>query len=188
MVRDGQLEIAWHHDADAQHEASVADTANAMVAALQELIAAAHPSRRRVPTPADFPLAKLEPAALARLIARYPQLEDVYPLTPMQRLFFAMESSQNNLGFEQWQFRLDGAVDTARLRRAVEHVIERHSILRTAFIADGGAEPLQVVSSGLSVPWSKKIGVASRRTIKQSASLRCWPQTLAPASTSCARL
>ncbi|MFO1217388.1 MAG: amino acid adenylation domain-containing protein [Burkholderiaceae bacterium] len=156
VVRDGQLEIAWHHDADAQHEASVADTANAMVAALQELIAAAHPSRRRVPTPADFPLAKLEPAALARLIARYPQLEDVYPLTPMQRLFFAMESSQNNLGFEQWQFRLDGAVDTARLRRAVEHVIERHSILRTAFIADGGAEPLQVVSSGLSVPWSEE--------------------------------
>ena len=156
VVRDGQLEIAWHHDADTHHEASIAHVADGMVAALQELIANAHPSRRRALVPADFPLARLDAATLARLTARYPQLEDVYPLTPMQRLFFAMESSQSKLGFEQWHFRLDGPVDTTLLRRAIEHVIERHAMLRTAFVGDAGAEPLQVVSEGAPLPWSEE--------------------------------
>jgi amino acid adenylation domain-containing protein/non-ribosomal peptide synthase protein (TIGR01720 family) len=156
VVRNGQLEIAWHHDADAQHEASIAQLASDMVAGLRELIAHAQPSRRRAPTPADFPLAGLDAASLARLVSRYPQLDDIYPLTPMQRLFFAMETSQAHLGFEQWHFRLDGAVEPALLRRAIEQVIERHSMLRTAFVADGGAEPLQLVSAGATLPWSQE--------------------------------
>ena len=156
VVRDEQLEIAWHHDADPRQEVSIAHAADGMVAALQELIANAHPSRRRAPVPADFPLARLDAATLAQLTKRYPQLEDVYPLTPMQRLFFAMESSQSKLGFEQWHFRLDGPVDSALLRRAIDHVIERHGMLRTAFVGDAGAEPLQVVSGAASLPWSEE--------------------------------
>ena len=156
VVRDGQLEIAWHHDADTHHETSIARVADDMVAALRELIANAHPSRRPASAPADFPLAKLDAVALARLTARYPQLEDVYPLTPMQRLFFAMETSQVNPGFEQWHFRLDGPLDTALLRRAIDHVIEQHGMLRTAFVGDAGAEPLQVVSEGVTLPWSEE--------------------------------
>ena len=156
VVRDGRLEIAWHHDADTHHETSIARVADDMVAALRELIANAHPSRRPASAPADFPLAKLDAVALARLTARYPQLEDVYPLTPMQRLFFAMETSQVNPGFEQWHFRLDGPLDTALLRRAIDHVIEQHGMLRTAFVGDAGAEPLQVVSEGVTLPWSEE--------------------------------
>ena len=154
LVRDGQLEMAWHHDAEAHHAASIAQLAKGMLDALIDLTARADPSRRRAATPADFPLAQLDAASLARLGSRFPQLQDVYPLTPMQRLFFAMESSSGNLGFEQWHFRLDGAVDGERLKRAIGHVIERHPILRTAVVAEGGAEPLQVVSSGVVLPWS----------------------------------
>ena len=156
VVRNGQMEIAWQHDAGAQHEAQIAQVAQRMVQALQELVARADPSQRRAPVPADFPLARLDAATLAQLSARYPRLEDIYALTPMQRLFFVMETSQANLGFEQWHFRLDGPVDTERLRRAFEHVIERHPMLRTAFVAEGGGEPVQIVSAGVRLPWSEE--------------------------------
>jgi amino acid adenylation domain-containing protein len=41
-------------------------------------------------------------------------------------------------------YRLTGALDTTALRRAVEHVVARHEILRTRYVADGGT-PLQVI-------------------------------------------
>ncbi len=154
VVRNGQLEMAWHHDAEAQHEASIAQLADDMLAGLLELIGNATSSQRRARAPVDFPLARLDAARLTRLAVRYPQLDDVYPLTPMQRLFFAMENSPANPGFEQWHFRLDGSLDPALLRRAIEAVIERHVMLRTAFVDDGGAEPLQIVSAGAALPWS----------------------------------
>ena len=156
VVRGGQLEIAWQHDADARHEPFIARLANDMTAGLQELIHQAQPGRSRPRTPAEFPLARLDAATLAPLTARFPQLEDIYPLTPMQRLFLAMESSQSNLGFEQWHFRLDGAVDATLLRQAMEQVMQRHSMLRTAFVAEGGAEPLQVVLAQANLPWSQE--------------------------------
>ena len=59
----------------------------------------------------------------------------------MQRLFFAIEDASSRIGFEQWQFRIDGAIDAATLRRAVEHTIARHTILRTAFVDGIAAEP-----------------------------------------------
>jgi acyl carrier protein len=90
------------------------------------------------------------------LLPCYPQIQDLYPLTPMQRLFFAMETSQSNLGFEQWHFRIEGAIESSLLRRAIEAVIQRHSILRTAFIAEGGGEPLQVVCRTAMLPWHEE--------------------------------
>jgi len=156
MVRDDQMEIAWHHDADDRHETSIAHAAEAMLNALKDLIARAGSHRSRAPAPADLQPVHLDDAALARLSQRIPQIEDIYPLTAMQRLFFAMETSQSNLGFEQWHFRLDGTVDTERLRRAFEHVVERHGMLRTAFVVEGAAEPVQIVCAGVTLPWSEE--------------------------------
>ena len=57
----------------------------------------------------------------------------------MQRLFFAMETSAADIGFEQWQFRIDGSIDPRVLRRAIERTIDATRMLRTAFVDDGGA-------------------------------------------------
>jgi non-ribosomal peptide synthase protein (TIGR01720 family) len=156
IVREGHLEIEWHYDANVHNVASIERVANDMLAELRNLLAIAN-SNPTVPfTPADFPLARLDQAALTRLLSRYPHALDIYPLTPMQRLFFAMEASQSNLGFEQWHFRIEGAIDSRLLWRAIEYVIARHSILRTAFISEGGAEPVQIVSRAASLPWSEE--------------------------------
>jgi len=156
MVREGQLEVAWHHAFDHAGAESIARVASDMTDILRELIAAAEPSRRRPRGASRSPLAGLDDAAFTQLLVRYPTLEDVYPLTPMQRLFLAMETSQASLGLEQWQFRLDGALDADLLRHAIESVVQRHAMLRTAFVAEGVVEPLQVVLGEAAVPWSEE--------------------------------
>ncbi|HET6546397.1 MAG TPA: amino acid adenylation domain-containing protein [Rhodanobacteraceae bacterium] len=153
IVRAGCLEIEWHYDAGVHRQATIAHAANDMIAALQEILAVAADTPVIGFTPADFPLAALDQAALTRLMSRHPQTEDIYPLTPMQRLFFAMERSDGGLGFEQWQFRIDGILDSRRLRRAFEYAVQRHSILRTAFVDNGGAQPLQIVARTATLPW-----------------------------------
>ena len=157
MVRDGELEIGWHHAADRSGKEAMERVARDTMAVLRELIAAAETTpRQRARSAVESAFAGLDVAALALLRARYPALEDAYPLTPMQRLFLAMEASQAGLGLEQWHFRLDGRLDAALLRRAIEAVVERHAILRTAVVSEGVSEPLQVVSFEAALPWSEE--------------------------------
>ncbi|MDN5863891.1 MAG: amino acid adenylation domain-containing protein [Gammaproteobacteria bacterium] len=156
QVRAGRLEIEWHYDAAVHAQATIERVAGDMLAALRDLLAAAARSPGRRFTPRDFPLAGLDSGELTRLLARYPDTEDIYPLTPMQRLFFAMESSATGLGFEQWQFRIDGMIEPHLLKRAIEHTMARHSILRSAFVDGVGAQPLQVVMQSTTLPWTEE--------------------------------
>ena len=74
----------------------------------------------------------------------------------MQRLFYVMELAGAAVGLEQWQFRVDGMLKPDLLRRAFEQVIARHPILRTAFLAPGQGEPLQIVVPAATLPWQEK--------------------------------
>ncbi len=124
-------------------------------AALKELIERSSSADAQRWSVADFPLAKLEAVELAGLLASHAALEDIYPLSPMQKLFHSMEASEGQLGFEQWRFGLRGSLDTAALRRSWESVIERHPILRTAFVSDGLKETLQVVLPARPLEWTE---------------------------------
>ena len=156
LVRKGELEVEWIHHPAIHRRETIERVAQDFLAALRAIIAHCLSPSAGGRTPSDFPLAALGQEALDRLWARYPGFEDAYPLSPMQRLFHAMERARADLGFEQWHFRLDGAIDAKFLRRSIEQVMRRHPILRTAFVSEGGAEPLQVVLPQVSLPWSEE--------------------------------
>ena len=62
-----------------------------------------------------------------------------------QRLWFLDQLEPNSAEYLiPLAFRLTGPLDTAAFRDAVEHVVARHEVLRTRYVADGGV-PLQVV-------------------------------------------
>ena len=46
-------------------------------------------------------------------------------------------------------------LNIAAFKRAWQALIRRHAILRTAFVADGSSEPLQVVLSAITVAWAE---------------------------------
>ena len=87
-------------------------------------------------------------AALRTLLAECG--EESHALSPMQQLFLTLESAQPNAGFDQWHFALRGALDVERFHRAWCAVFQRHTILRTAFVA--GDEPRQIVSRHVEPP------------------------------------
>ena len=156
VVRDGRFEARWTYGAERDRPEVIERLADDFIAALRQLIAHCIEPGVSGYTPSDFPLARLEQAALDRLVARHADVEDVYPLSPMQRLFLSMEAGSARLGFEQWVFRLRGPLDPVALRGAWEATVARHAMLRTAFVTDAVAEPLQVVNRRAALPWTEE--------------------------------
>jgi amino acid adenylation domain-containing protein/non-ribosomal peptide synthase protein (TIGR01720 family) len=156
LVRDGRFEARWIHDAERDQPEVIQRLADGFIASLRQLIAHCIEPGTGGYTPSDFPLARLPQEALDRLVARHTEIDDVYPLSPMQRLFLSMEAGSTRLGFEQWVFRLRGPLDSVALRRGWELTVARHAILRTDFVTHAVAEPLQVVNRRTAVPWAEE--------------------------------
>jgi amino acid adenylation domain-containing protein len=74
-------------------------------------------------------------------------IEAVYPLSPMQQgmLFHTVYAPGSGMYFEQLLCKLDGELDLAIFERAWQTVLDRHPILRSAFVWEDIAEPLQLV-------------------------------------------
>ncbi|HLP58598.1 MAG TPA: SDR family NAD(P)-dependent oxidoreductase, partial [Candidatus Deferrimicrobium sp.] len=83
------------------------------------------------------------------------QVQDVYPLTPMQEgmLFYSLYDNLNtdNLNtkiqayFEQICYRVHQELDVSLIEQSVNELIKRHDILRTAFVHENLEQPMQVV-------------------------------------------
>ena len=107
--------------------------------------------RLMAPEPAliDLPLHGLSEAQVAQLPLPAGQLDGLYRLSPMQQgmLFLGLNSPEADLYINQLCIPVQG-LDPARLKDAWETVSRRHDILRTGFLWQDMAEPLQFVLSG----------------------------------------
>ena len=109
-------------------------------------------------TPDMLPLAQLEPEHIQRIVRAVPggarNVQDIYPLTPTQEgmLFHHMLGNERDaylvatlLEF-QTRDRLDGFIE------ALQQVVSRHDVLRTAILWEELPRPMQVVYRHVSVP------------------------------------
>ncbi|MGW8378384.1 amino acid adenylation domain-containing protein [Streptomyces sp. ODS28] len=108
-------------------------------------------------TPSDLPLVALGQAEIERLEARVPGLQDILPVTALQEgfLFHALEAGEDGVDVYTCQVRMDfaGPLDVAALRTAGEHLLARHTGLRTGFHTDSG-RAVQVVHGAVELPFS----------------------------------
>jgi amino acid adenylation domain-containing protein/non-ribosomal peptide synthase protein (TIGR01720 family) len=155
LVRSGCLEMNWLYARTRYLRATIEAAAARFEQVLRDTLQHCLGKESRASTPSDFPLARIEQSAIDRLEKDHGEIEDVYPLSAMQRLFHSMDASGNGLGFEQWRFEIRGALDPVRLRAAWQRVIERHTILRTMFVASRAGEPLQAVVRRAELPWAE---------------------------------
>ena len=81
----------------------------------------------------------------------------IYPLSPLQQgfLFRAISDPDSSSYVVQYSCKLRGRLDAGALRRAWQEVVNRHDILRTAFVWEGVEEPLQVVGTRVTLPWDE---------------------------------
>src|SRR5689334_2133700 len=86
-------------------------------------------------------------ARTMRTMTTKDDIADIYPLSPLQQglLFHSLYAPEAAQYFEQLTCRLEGPLDTGCFEAAWQEVIDRHSILRSAFLSQGTQEPVQVV-------------------------------------------
>ncbi len=86
------------------------------------------------------------------------QIEDIYSLSPMQEgmVFHTLYAPESRVYFQQESYSLRGTINVAALKQAWQHVIDRHSILRTSFVWERRDKPLQIVHRQIALPWEQK--------------------------------
>ncbi len=82
-------------------------------------------------------------------------VEDIYPLSPMQQgmLFQTLVEPHSGAYCEQHGRTFRGAFQLAAYQQAWQMVVDHHPILRTAFVWEGFDEPLQIVRQHITVTW-----------------------------------
>ncbi len=107
-------------------------------------------------TPSDLPLVSVSQKELEKWERTYPGLADVWPSTPLQSglLFHSMlADSEYDAYLMQLAFHVSGPVDPARMRAAGQAILDRYAGLRTAFVAGGTSDLVQLVLDDVELPW-----------------------------------
>jgi amino acid adenylation domain-containing protein/non-ribosomal peptide synthase protein (TIGR01720 family)/FkbM family methyltransferase len=155
IVVAGRLRLDLAYSEQLHQRATIMRLADEFLAALRALIAQSGAALSSGYTPFDFPLAQLDQPTLERVIGANWQVEDIYPLVPLQQgmLFHTLYAPESGAYFKQIIFTLRGDLDIPAFQRAWQHLADRHASLRTAFVWEGLATPVQVVHRHMLLPW-----------------------------------
>lgn len=84
------------------------------------------------------------------------QIEDIYPLSPMQQgmLFHTLYAPNSGVYVVQVSFEIAGCLNISAFEQAWQIASERYPVLRTAFVWEKVEQPLQVVGRKVKVPIS----------------------------------
>ncbi|WP_145003788.1 non-ribosomal peptide synthetase [Pseudomonas oryzihabitans] len=157
QVYAGVLNFAWTFSREVFARAAIEDLAQAFQEELQLLVEHCCRSGAGGLTPSDVPLAGLSQQQLDDLGLDPSQVEDIYPLTPMQYQMVTSETGQDGDFICQHILKVRNLVPE-RLQRAWQLTLDAHSVLRTGFTAT--EPPLQVVQRGVVAPFARVDGRA----------------------------
>ncbi|HEY3919585.1 MAG TPA: amino acid adenylation domain-containing protein [Stellaceae bacterium] len=152
LVRSGHLQISATYDPHHVESTSIDALLQAFCAEIRAVTRFCRERPVTEKTPADFTAADISLDtfdAIGALVGA-DNLEDLYPLSPMQRamLIHAVQQPDSRAYFEQFSYRLEGEFDATAFRAAWDELFRRHSILRTGFLHQFGA-PFQAVLARL---------------------------------------
>ncbi|WP_394831236.1 non-ribosomal peptide synthase/polyketide synthase [Pendulispora rubella] len=156
IVDGGRLHTEWTFCTGLHARNTVAGLAERFVGHLRALIAHCLSPEAGGYTPSDFPLARIEQAALDGLIGRGQGIEDVYRLSPMQQgmIFHTLREPASGAYFEQLRCTLEGTLDAVAFERAWQRAVERNPVLRTSFHWGNLEDPVQVVHAHAALPFT----------------------------------
>jgi hypothetical protein len=114
---------------------------------------------------------------LAAVQGEFPvTVEEVLPLGPLQEGFFfhaLVDGAELDAYVVQQVIELSGPVDGTLLRQAAQRLVDRHAPLRACFRQTPDGRPVQLIASGLELPWhevdlSAQDDATVRRTLAEA--------------------
>ncbi|UXY50548.1 amino acid adenylation domain-containing protein [Pseudomonas tohonis] len=147
QVYDGRLGLSWTFSREMFDRDAIAAVANDCLAEIEQLVEHCCTGRALGVTPSDFPLARLDQAQLDALPVAAEDIEDIFPLSPMQEglLVHTLLERHSGIYFMQECYVIREALDYAEFRSAWRQVIQRHEAVRASFVWNTGGELLQVI-------------------------------------------
>ncbi|HEY6349470.1 MAG TPA: condensation domain-containing protein, partial [Candidatus Angelobacter sp.] len=107
-------------------------------------------------------------------LTKLPNVEDIYPVSPMQQgmLFHGLYQPESQMYFIQVGCHFEQGFSVRAFQRAWEEVVGRHSVLRTNFLWEGLKEPVQVVRRKVQLPWREE----DWRLLEEAEQKRKWKE------------
>ncbi|MEU0842433.1 non-ribosomal peptide synthase/polyketide synthase [Streptomyces sp. NPDC005962] len=154
VVSAGELELSWLYSDRVHDEATIRRLADAMLAALREIVGHCAEPDAGGRTPSDFPLARLDQAGVDRLVGDGRGTEDVYPLTPLQEgmLFHRLVGDGQDVYLDQATLTLAGVGDPHAFALAWQQTVDRTPVLRSGVVWEDVERPVQFVRRRAAVP------------------------------------
>jgi len=154
MVRDGMLQVDVRYDRAQFRQHTVEQLAAAYRTQLHTVIAHCLSDSAAGVTPSDFPSLRLSQRELDALPVDVAQIEDIWPLPPVQRgiLFHALFDPGEQPYVNQLSVEVEG-LDLARFRDAWQTLFARHPVLRAGFVWRAeSAEPFAIIARHVEIP------------------------------------
>ncbi|HSL81184.1 MAG TPA: condensation domain-containing protein, partial [Thermoanaerobaculia bacterium] len=150
-----RLRVEWTWSPDALGPEVVPRLMKRFEEALRGLVEICRRAAAAAITPSDFPLAELDVPEIETLHARYRGVADVVALSPVQEglLFHTLYQPGSGVYVTHAHWTLRGDLDVAALRKAWQHVVDRHPALRSAFAWERLRRPVQVILREVDVAW-----------------------------------
>ncbi|RMU33483.1 Pyoverdine sidechain peptide synthetase II, D-Asp-L-Thr component, partial [Pseudomonas amygdali pv. morsprunorum] len=152
QVFDGQLQLDWSFSREVYHASTIDTLARRYEQALTTLIDHCTAGHQGV-TPSDFPLARLTQTQLDGLPIAAGEIEDIYPLSPMQQgmLFHSLFDEGAGNYINQMRVSISG-LDVPRFHNAWQSAVNNHEVLRSCFVSQS-EQSLQVVQRQVTLPF-----------------------------------
>ncbi|MGZ5015803.1 MAG: amino acid adenylation domain-containing protein, partial [Methylobacter sp.] len=153
-ISDGSLQLSWKYSRERYRRDTIEALAGNYLQHLNALIAQCALPGSGGYTPSDFPLTDLSQPDLDAMALEPRQIEDVYPLAPLQHglLFHSLYAPESGVYCIQLGCRLVGELNVPAFKQAWQLLADRHPILRTCFQVGDREQALQIVHKHAQVP------------------------------------
>ncbi|MBF0411474.1 MAG: amino acid adenylation domain-containing protein [Desulfamplus sp.] len=158
-IRKGKLHIQFYYNRNQYESSTVERLGSLMKNVLIQITDYCSARKVSEATPSDMTWSQLSLPEFETLLNENnlspTEVQDIYPLTPMQEnmLFHRLYDADSTAYFEQFSFNIKGKLNLKWFEAAWNHISQRHDILRTNFIYKGVPKPLQVVRKKGFIDW-----------------------------------
>ncbi|WP_306359684.1 non-ribosomal peptide synthetase [Nocardia sp. CC227C] len=155
--RGTRLHAVWQYACAAIDHAAADEIAHGWLAAVAEIARRATEPGAVGRTPGDLSSVDATQSEIDAWEARFGRLDDVWPLTPLQRgLLFRAQLAPDGLdGYSvQAVIDIEAELDRDRLAAAAAALVRRHPALRAAFLQTAETA-VQLIVSDVEVPWTQ---------------------------------